>query len=222
MYKKSFLNDDSIRFIETPKATYSDFSWMVKTYTKARRIVVCPSHLYFYNFENPDSSFRSENENCFYKPYHCNEAINILLTSGVFRSVSRFITPSIFRTCRGHARYIREDLREEYFKLYRDVLIKLQKNVENFSCLSSLERKMARLLLQDNCTDFYKQLQRSNKSERIRKALVKLSDKYFVFRVPHRIYLYIKKRIVLKLRNVIVAIYTVMFILIFLRVFGLL
>jgi lipopolysaccharide biosynthesis glycosyltransferase len=196
LYRRSYLNDNSIRFIETPKATYSDFSWMVKTYATAKNIVVCAFHLYFYNYENPNSSFRAEDENCFYKPYHCDKAIDTLLEMSIFNEVHKYITPAIFRTCLGHAQYIRENLREEYFLKFRNVILKLKANGEDFSCLDKKSKILTDLLLKDDKNGFYNKVLRINNDYVFKETLVKLADKSIVFRIPYKVY-QLGKRIIL-------------------------
>lgn len=115
MYRREFLNENNLRCILTPSATYSDFSWTVMVMAYAKRISIYHEAFYFYNYENPNSSFRTVGEKCFYKPFHCKEANRILREAGVFEYVKEEIVYSQIRTCLGHARNIKTSLRSEYF-----------------------------------------------------------------------------------------------------------
>lgn len=58
IYRRDFLNDNGIRFLETPGASYQDASFAFKTYACARRMMVVPEILHNYRI-NGNSSVSS-------------------------------------------------------------------------------------------------------------------------------------------------------------------
>ena len=58
IYKRDFLNDNGIRFLETPGASYQDASFAFKTYACARKMMVVPETLHNYRI-NGNSSVSS-------------------------------------------------------------------------------------------------------------------------------------------------------------------
>jgi len=84
IYRRAFINEYGLRCIVTPSATYSDFSWMAMTYAYAKRVTIYHEGLYFYTYDNPNSSWNQEGRKCFYKPYHCLQANRILREVGIF------------------------------------------------------------------------------------------------------------------------------------------
>lgn len=58
LYRKDFLNDNDIRFLETPGASYQDTSFAFKVYAAAKRIMFIPEVLHNYRI-NSNSSVSS-------------------------------------------------------------------------------------------------------------------------------------------------------------------
>ena len=156
IYRKQFLDDHQLRCIVTPSATYSDFSFAAMTIAYAERITVCHKAFYNYNYENPDSSRVVQGEKCYYKPFHCKEANRILREAGIFEQVKEEIGFHQFRTCMGHAKRIRKDLREEYFRRLRDLMLDTTSSGYTFKYFTGTKKVLVDLLLADNFKGFYR------------------------------------------------------------------
>jgi len=60
IYKREFLNNNNIRFLETPGASYQDTSFSFKAITLADRIVLTDKAYLFYRQDNENSSVNSK------------------------------------------------------------------------------------------------------------------------------------------------------------------
>jgi glycosyltransferase involved in cell wall biosynthesis len=60
IYKKSFLDEKHIRFLETPGASYQDISFNFKVWAQATRVVLTDSQLIHYRRDNEASSINSK------------------------------------------------------------------------------------------------------------------------------------------------------------------
>ena len=156
MYKSKFIKENGIKNIETPSASYTDFSWMAMSYVYARSITIVHKPLYIYTYDNPLSSNKQDNEKCFYKPFHCIEANNILRNVGIFNRVREEIGYQEFRTCLSHAKNIRKNLRNEYFLRFKQVMDDICKEDDyEYKYFSRNEKKQAMLIRQGECIKFY-------------------------------------------------------------------
>lgn len=155
IYKRSYIKENNLRNIETPFATYSDFTWSVMTYATAKKITIVHAPLYYYTYDNPASSRVQEGEKCFYKPYHCLKANEILREKGILKDVLEEIGYQEFITCLGHARRIREELKDEYFKYYRKVMLDLKKEGIIYKKFFFIDKHMAKLVASGKKSQFY-------------------------------------------------------------------
>ena len=62
LYKKEFLDNNNIRFLETPGASYQDASFVFKVYAVAERLMLIPDNLLYYRKDNEASSVKSKNK----------------------------------------------------------------------------------------------------------------------------------------------------------------
>lgn len=122
VFKREFVNKHHLRFIVTPSASYSDFSWMAMTYAYAKRITIYHKPLYNYTYDNPASSRIASGEKCFYKPFHCMESNRILREAGIFDAVKEQIGYHEYRTSIAHARRIKPELKNRYFEKLNELL----------------------------------------------------------------------------------------------------
>ncbi len=58
LYRRDWLEAHAIRFSETPRASFQDLGFGMRTWAHARRIVISPRSLYHYREDNPNSSVR--------------------------------------------------------------------------------------------------------------------------------------------------------------------
>ena len=155
IYRRSFLNDNHIRNIETPSATYSDFTWSVMAYAAAKRITIVHAPLYYYTYDNPASSRIQEGEKCFYKPFQCLKANSILREAGIFEEVKEEIGYQEYSTCLGHAKRIRPELRDEFFLKFRNVMLDITKDGFNYNKFFFIDKYMAKQIVLDKKKFFY-------------------------------------------------------------------
>ena len=62
IYRKSFLDQNNIRFLETPGASYQDMSFNFKVYATAKKVMLLKTPLIFYRQDNPNSSINNPNK----------------------------------------------------------------------------------------------------------------------------------------------------------------
>ena len=156
LYRRDFLVRKGIRFIVTPAATYSDFSFMAAVYAAAESITVVHRPLYGYSYDNPASSRVRQGEKCCYKPFHCMEANRILREAGIFERVKEEIGYQEYRTCLSHARVIRQDAEKVYFEKIRDAMNDLTRDGFLYTRFRSWEKSTMRLILDGKEGAFYR------------------------------------------------------------------
>ncbi|MFR7745892.1 MAG: glycosyltransferase [Eggerthellaceae bacterium] len=59
LYKRSFLEDNEIKFLETPGASFQDTSFNYKVFALAKRVIVTPDAFLHYRIDNTNSSVKS-------------------------------------------------------------------------------------------------------------------------------------------------------------------
>ncbi len=62
IYKRDMIEQHGIRFSETPRASYQDLGFGMRTWALAESIVITPQSLYHYREDNPNSSVRRKEE----------------------------------------------------------------------------------------------------------------------------------------------------------------
>lgn len=62
IYRREWLVEQKIRFSETPRASFQDLGFGMRTWALARKIVITPRSLYHYREDNPNSSVRRMEE----------------------------------------------------------------------------------------------------------------------------------------------------------------
>lgn len=60
IYRRSFLEDNGIRYNETPGAAYQDNGFWLQTFAFAKRVMFVPKAFYQYRQDNPNSSINSK------------------------------------------------------------------------------------------------------------------------------------------------------------------
>lgn len=62
IYKRSFLNENNIRFLETPGASYQDTSFAFKTFSTAKKIMFTSKAYLYYRQDNENSSIHRKDK----------------------------------------------------------------------------------------------------------------------------------------------------------------
>lgn len=84
IYKRKWLDENKIRFLPTPGASYQDTSFFYKTVLLANKIILTPKSYIFYRQDNVNSSFKAVNVN------------KRLLAHREFEEVKKFIKENNF------------------------------------------------------------------------------------------------------------------------------
>lgn len=155
IYSREFINRNNLRCILTPSATYSDFSWMGMTLSKAQKINVVHEALYYYTYDNPNSSRVQEGKKCYYKPFHCGEANRILKENNMFESVKEEIGYHEYRTTIGHAGRLKKEFREEYFSRLNALYVELTIEGFSYKYFNFIEKIIFNCVLNNQCGMFY-------------------------------------------------------------------
>ena len=163
LYKASFIKDNNIRFVVTPSATYSDFSWMAATLGQAQKIAIYHEPLYNYTFDNPNSSFKEAGEKSFYMLFHCTKANEVLRRIGVFDKVKEEIGKNEFKACYGYAIKIRKDLRKKFFKEFSDLLKDAFGKDFGYKRFTKKEERRAKMIINGQYKLFYAEVDIRNK-----------------------------------------------------------
>ena len=64
LYRKAWLDDEGIRFRETPGASFQDTSFVMKSWFAARRCALVRKPLLHYRMDNPGSSVKTTSGSC--------------------------------------------------------------------------------------------------------------------------------------------------------------
>lgn len=77
IYKKELIEENGIRFLETPGASYQDTGFNFKTLACAKKVVYLNKPLYYYRLDNPNSSVK--------------DARKIMAVVDEYREIERFV-----------------------------------------------------------------------------------------------------------------------------------
>ncbi len=156
IYKRDFLNQYHLRFLLTPKASYSDYSWMTMTYAYAKKISIVHRPLYFYAFDNPDSSHFCYGERYKYKFYHSMESNRILREAGVFNDVREYIAIQSFWNNVNVAKYIKKEDRLDCFKRLQEFCNDMFDTTFEYANFGNKGKYIIQLICDGKIEEFYK------------------------------------------------------------------
>ena len=145
IYKRSFLENNNIKFLETPGASYQDVSFAFKTLSAADRIMFSSKAYIYYRQDNETSSVKSKS-----KVYAISEE---------FAEITKFLNenPNIktivnniklstqFEKYKWNAKRIDESFRDEFID-------KFQKDFQTFSETGELQKEFYELINQEEIT----------------------------------------------------------------------
>lgn len=60
LYRRTFIDDNNIKFLESPGASFQDIAWRVKVFTSAERIVFTDRAFYHYRRDNANASVKTD------------------------------------------------------------------------------------------------------------------------------------------------------------------
>ena len=92
LYRREFLEENNIRFLESPGASFQDVAWRVKVFACARRAVFTRKAFYHYRRDNVNASVRTDGKLfCVCDEY--DEAERFLRQRGDWGSRYRYLLP---------------------------------------------------------------------------------------------------------------------------------
>ena len=151
LYKKSFIDKYHIRMIETPQATYQDFSWMANTYSRAEKISILEEPLHYYlRVAKSNTASYYQDKKIFYMIYHCEEARKIFIETKVFNYVKEQYYIHAFRSCQLFGKRINNNLKNEYYERFKTLLNNSRKDNIKFKYFSKDEKKICKQILNNN------------------------------------------------------------------------
>lgn len=122
VYKRQLLEDNHIRFSETPGATYQDVPFFADTFSAAKRIFIVPQALYNYRIEseNAFSSSNAVDAKVFYRLENHRQAQAIYKARRLWEAVKYNELQREFITLNNFALRIKGSLRRTLFEKIQD------------------------------------------------------------------------------------------------------
>lgn len=179
IYKRDFLNNNNIRFLETPGASYQDLSFTFKVFTLAKRVILTDKAYLYYRQDNLNSSVKAKNKiYCVCDEY--NEIEKFMNSHPEF--TQEYITQEqILRYTAYMSSIIRlsENLRPEFVKVFSEHFKKLyESGLINKEFFSKVKRKEF-LMLINNQEKFLEHVKR----RQLMKYLNSIRKKYISIHV---------------------------------------
>ena len=151
IYKKSFLIENNIRFLETSGASYQDTSFAFKTLISAKRLIFTTKAYLYYRQDNENSSVKSKK-----KIYSiCDEWQEITKFLNERPELKEFVNQiklsTQFNAYKANAMRIDESFRDEFIECYRKTFKEFYENGEIKKQFYSRigQKKELKLLLND-------------------------------------------------------------------------
>ncbi len=158
LYKKSFVDKYGLRFIETPKASYSDYSWMMMTFAYAKRVSIYRDSLYFYTYDNPESSYAKAGQLYKYMFIHAGEANRIIKESGIYEKVKEYLALRCYTVCIHSAENVPEKNKTDCFIRLREVFGELFNGTINGEKIGKTQKEIIQKVLEGDEKVFYEML----------------------------------------------------------------
>jgi len=121
VYRRQLLEDNHIRFAETPGATYQDVPFFAEAFSAARTIFIVPQALYNYRLEseNASSSSNAIDAKVFYRLENHQRARRVYQARGLWEIVKYYELQREFITLNNFALCIKGPLRRALFEKIR-------------------------------------------------------------------------------------------------------
>ncbi len=175
IYKREFLNNNNIRFLETPGASYQDLSFTFKLFTLAKRVILTDKAYLYYRQDNINSSVKAKNK--------------IYCVCDEYDEIERFINlhPEFTQQHRTQEEILRytgymssvvrlsEELRPEFVKVFSDYFKKsYESGILNEEFFSKVNKKEFLTLInnQEKFLKLVKKRKLRQKFNEIRKKLI--------------------------------------------------
>ena len=148
VYKREFLKENNIRFLETPGASYQDTSFAFKTLACAKKVWFTNKAYLFYRQDNENSSINSKG-----KVYaicdEWNEIRRFLEERKDIKEIVSDVAYHIqFKAYRANVQRIAREFRAEFIDLYSDYFKSLfEQNKLNIKLFNKTDKKELKMLL---------------------------------------------------------------------------
>ncbi len=180
IYKRTFLNENSIRFLPTPGASYQDTSFAFKTFVSAKRMMFTNKAYLYYRQDNENSSVKSKG-----KIYSiCDEWNEITKFLDERPEIKKIINAekliTQFKAYRYNTMRISDEFRQEFVDVFSQTFKEFSEDNDfNLSKFKITDKKDLKLLLNDKQAyiEYIKQRVLKNEQKAKRKKLfsVKIS-----------------------------------------------
>lgn len=127
LYRRSFLEDNDIRFLETPGAAYQDTSFGFKAWALAERAMLTRDPVVYYNVENEASSSNSKGK-VFAICEELHEAERFLEERSLADALGPALVALRYRTYTWNAGRVADEFKEDFCKVMREELSRDREN----------------------------------------------------------------------------------------------
>lgn len=177
VYKKEFLTKNSIKFTETPGASYQDTAFHYKTMMTANKIILTNRAYVYYRQDNESSSVKSKGKvYCICDEY--NEIHKFIQNNSSLGPFEQFVYAEQFKAYRWNMNRIAKNFKRDFFKFYFSEFKKYYDNgylKEGFN--NYLKKNMDFNLFINSPEDFYKNFLREERKEKwdnLRKKIISI------------------------------------------------
>ena len=155
IYKKSFLNENNIRMILTPMASYSDHSWMMTTLAMAHKISIIREPLYFYTYDNAASSHFKVGEIYKHILTHVEMTRKALEDAGIFEEAKEDAGLRCYTVCIDTAQKVEPQSRNDCFKRIYDIFANFYGDDFLFKRFNRRQIEVVKIVLNGDSEEFY-------------------------------------------------------------------
>lgn len=147
IYRRSFLVDNGITFLETPGASFQDTSFLFKAYVKADRYLISDRPLYHYR-QTESSSCRQKTSKLYYLCGEYEEIWRFIEAEGVYDRYKHILTQIQYYGYKWNCMRLEEEYRMEFIRQWSEDFKKLEERglIRRFDYLPSDYRILRNVL----------------------------------------------------------------------------
>lgn len=122
IYRREFIEENQIRFLPTPGASYQDLSFSFKVWALAKTVVLLPEAFVHYRVDNENSSVNNPGKvNCVCDEYA--EIETFLCERGIFKDYGETMNAAKFRNYHWNFQRLDSRLAKEFYQTWRKELL---------------------------------------------------------------------------------------------------
>jgi len=127
LYRRDFLNQNHIRFLPTPGASYQDLSFSFKVWVLAQKIVLLPEAFLHYRIDNASSSVNNPQKvNCVVEEYA--EIEHFLKERKLLPEFSKVMVAAKFRNYHWNFQRLDPSLKKPFYQTWRQAMLDAKQN----------------------------------------------------------------------------------------------